>query len=65
MVSYRTGRRNRQELVYVQLGPDAAEDSELRFVVVKGPVDGATLVRALNTPQALEILSAAERTERT
>lgn len=58
---YRTGRHNRQELVYYQHGPDAAEDSSLRFVIVKGPIDGPTLVRALNTPQALAILRAAEQ----
>lgn len=58
---YRTGRSNREELVYFRFGPDADQDSELRFVIAKGPIDGPTLVRALNTPQALEILRAAER----
>lgn len=59
---YRTGRHNRQELVYFQ--PDGVvieHDGQLRFVIAKGPVDGPTLVRALNTPQALEILRAAEQ----
>lgn len=57
---YRTGRHNRQELVYFQFGPDAGEESELRFVVVKGPVSGDALARALNTPEALAILREAE-----
>lgn len=57
---YRTGRHNRQKLIYFQHGPDAREDSTLRFVIVEGPIDGDTLVRALNTPEALAILKAAE-----
>lgn len=57
MACYRTGRHNRQELIYWQPGPyKSADDDELRFVIAKGPITGSQLCEALNTLEALKLL---------
>ncbi len=60
MGRYRTGRHNRQELIYWQVGDHKSDDDELRFVIVKGKIPGAVLCEALNTFEALQTLSAIE-----
>lgn len=51
---YRTGRHNRKELIYWQVGEEKSGDDQLRFVIVRGPIDGDMLVEALNASMTLE-----------
>lgn len=55
---YRTGRHNRQELIYWQPGPEKSDNDELRMVLVKGPLTGADVVFALN--QCLQLTTIEE-----
>lgn len=60
--SYRTGRNNRESLIYWQPGPEKSDDDELRFVLARDcRLTGSQLVQALNTREALHVLTSAER----